>query len=223
MRLVDQGHHLFALRMDRDQPLLQSADQFGGIAALSIDTQIAGDHCQHLVARQRRHGKVNSFHRIRQALHQHPAQHGLAGTDFTGDLDHAFAAGDRVNQRFQGFAAVGARKEELGMRGNFERGFGQPEVFQIHRHVGRRLGVLSGISGSILAYSGSGQQSAEDAESSIAVSPPSSCLDATLQAGCKASISRCPAHAPPATYFPAINPGPHRCIATPALSILCPD
>ena len=134
MRLINQRHHLFALGVYGDQPFLQGADHFGGAAALGIDAQISGNYGEHFVTRQRGHGKVNCFHRGRQALHQHPAQHGLAGAHFARDFDHALTAGDGINQRFQRLAAVGTRKKELGMRGNFKRGFGQAEMFKIHRH-----------------------------------------------------------------------------------------
>ena len=222
MRFVDQGNDLFALCMNLDQPLLQGADQFGGITTLGIDAQIAGNHGEHLVARQRRHGEVNRFYRVGQAFHQHPAQHGLAGTHLTGNLDHALATGNGVNQRIEGFAAIRPREEELGMGSDFKRCLGQAEVFQIHRHVCQRLGVLSSISGSISAYFGRRRLQVRHDESSIAVNPPSSCRDATPLADCIASISTGPAHAPPVTYFPGINPAQRRCTAAPALSILCP-
>ena len=60
------------------------------------------------------------------------AQHGLAAADFAGDLDDALVVGDRVDQRLERRAAVGAGEEEIGVRRDAERRFAQAEVVEIH-------------------------------------------------------------------------------------------
>ena len=65
-------------------------------------------------------------------LLQHPAQHGFAAADFTGDLDDAFTLSDGVDQALQHRAAFTAGKEKPRVRGDAERGFFQAEKFVVH-------------------------------------------------------------------------------------------
>ena len=101
---------------------------------MRIDGQIIGDSRQHFVGGQRRHGQVDGLDGLRQPLHQHAAQHGLAGTDLTSDLHQAFATGNGVYQRLKRFATIRASEEKLRMRGNFERGLIEAEMLKINRH-----------------------------------------------------------------------------------------
>jgi hypothetical protein len=77
--------------------------------------------------------RVSTF--SRQALHQHPAEHGLAAADLAADLDDAFVVGDGVEQGLERGAAIGAFEKEIRVRGDAERRLAQAEMIQIHGAV----------------------------------------------------------------------------------------
>ena len=131
---IDQCHYPPAIAMEFDQPPLQRAHNLAAGEPLSGDVRIGGNGDQQVVRRHEWYRRVACQNRFRQALHQYPAQHGLAGADFTGHFDDAFAARHRVDQRFQGRATIGTGKKEFGVRGNFERRFTQAKMFKVHRH-----------------------------------------------------------------------------------------
>ena len=59
----------------------------------------------------------------------HTAEHGFTTAHLTHHFHNPLATGDGVHQRFQRGTAIGAGEEEVGVRGDAERDFGQVEVF----------------------------------------------------------------------------------------------
>ena len=115
--------------MNFDQANLQRADQLGDISGIGVHAKIGCNRRKQFIGRQRRNCEINGFDRFWQPLHQDTTQHCLACPDFTGNFDDAFATGNRVNQRFKCFAAIGTGKKEFGVRRNFERCLAQSEMF----------------------------------------------------------------------------------------------
>ena len=142
VRLVDEGNHLLAFRMHRDELLLQRAQHLRRVRPGHVDAEVGRDRAQHLVAREARHREVDHLDRGREPLHQHAAEHRLAAADLAGDLDQALARRDRVEKRFERGAAVGARVEELRVGRDAEGRFPQSEMLEVHRHG--RLGASPG-------------------------------------------------------------------------------
>ena len=134
VRFVDHDDDPLAGRVTLDQCILQRADHRMRGLAVGRDAQFVGDGAEDFVARQRRVGQVERFDVGRQAFEQHAAEHGLAAADFAGDLDDAFVLGDGVDQRVERRAAVGAGKEEIGMRRDAKGRFAQAEVLEIKAH-----------------------------------------------------------------------------------------
>ncbi len=132
VRFVDQRNRAPALGVQPNEVLLQRAQHPGGAGLDHVQAKVVGDRAQQFVALQAGNREIDGFDILRQALDQHPAQHGLARADLAADLDDALAVGDRVQQPFQRRAAVRAGKEELGVWRDRERRFGEAEMFQIH-------------------------------------------------------------------------------------------
>ncbi|OGT05395.1 MAG: hypothetical protein A2143_11010 [Gallionellales bacterium RBG_16_57_15] len=83
---------------------------------------------EHLLARQAGIRQVDGFDMFGKFFEQHAAQHGFAAADLAADLDDAFRLAERVDQRIQNFAAVGAGKEKYRDGRDPERGFAESEV-----------------------------------------------------------------------------------------------
>ena len=60
------------------------------------------------------------------------AKGGLAGPDFAGDLDKAFALANAVKEMVERFAMLEAEEEKTGVRGDVKRRFFQTVILQIH-------------------------------------------------------------------------------------------
>ena len=134
VRLVDQDHHAAPGAVERDQVLLQLAQRHAAPLGRELELEVVGDRVQDLVARERGRGEVDGRDVLRQPLHQHAAQHGLAAADLARHLDDALVVQHRVDQRLQRRAAVGALEEEIGVRRDAERRFREPEVLEIEGH-----------------------------------------------------------------------------------------
>src|SRR5260370_19751839 len=128
MRRVDQDHRALALAEKADEMLLQSAKHARRALVLHVELQLVADRKEDFIPRQRRTAEINGFDRWRQALHQHPAQHRLAAADFARDLDDALVVSDRVENRLERAAAVGALQEEIRIVRNAERRLVPPEM-----------------------------------------------------------------------------------------------
>ena len=102
--------------------------------AVGRNAQLVGDGAKDFMARQRRVGEIERLDVGWQALQQHSAEHGLAAAHLAGDLDDALVLGDRIDQRVECRAAIGAGKEEIGMRRDAERRLAQAEMLKIEAH-----------------------------------------------------------------------------------------
>ena len=138
--LVDHDHDGSTGGVELDQARLQGAQE--QVVALfgQRGAELVGDRMADFLAVERRVGEIDGFDFRRQAFEEHTTEHGLAAADLAAHLDDAFIVGDGVDQGFQGGAAVGAAEEELGVRGDPERRFLEPEMVEIH-HVS--LAVVS--------------------------------------------------------------------------------
>ncbi|MPN64618.1 hypothetical protein SDC9_212394 [bioreactor metagenome] len=105
-----------------------------GCLAVGGNAKFVGNGTEDFLARQGRIGEVERFDVARQALEQHPAQHGLAAADFAGDLDDAFILRDGIDQGVQRRAAIGTGEEKVGMRRDAEWRFAHAEVFEVQAH-----------------------------------------------------------------------------------------
>ncbi len=132
VRFVDQDHHAPSLGIERDQSLLQAAQNQRRAVARVRHIEIVEDRQHDFVARQRRVGQVDGLDLRRQALHEHPAQHGFAAAYLAGYLDNTFIMRDRIQQCFKCGAAIGAFEEKVGMRGDAIGCFGKTEMVQVH-------------------------------------------------------------------------------------------
>ncbi len=135
VRLVDQDHHAAPGAVERDQVLLQLAQRHAAPLGRELELEVVADRVQDLVARERGRGEVDGRDVLRQPLHQHAAQHGLAAADLARHLDDAFVVQHRVDQRLQRRAAVGAVEEEIGVRRDAERRLGEAEMLEVERHA----------------------------------------------------------------------------------------
>jgi hypothetical protein len=135
VRLVDQHHHPPPGGIEADERFLQLAQRNGHAPVGKLQIEVVGDRVQNLVAREQGRRQVDRLDMRRQALHQHPAEHGLAASDLAGNLDDAFVVQDCVHQRFQGRAAIGPVEEEVRMRRDAEGRLRQAEMLEIQRHA----------------------------------------------------------------------------------------
>ncbi len=129
---VDEHHDAAAVAVAADEVVLHRAEQRAGTVAAQRQAELGGNGLQQRVRGKAGVGQVDGIDGVGQAFEQHPAEHGLAGTDFAADLDDAFVVHDGVEQRVDGGAALGAGEEEVGERGEAEGGFAQAVVVEIH-------------------------------------------------------------------------------------------
>ena len=65
MRLVDEGDHLLAFGMHRDELFLQRAQHLRRAGPGHLEAEVGRDRAQHLVAREARHREVDHLDRGR--------------------------------------------------------------------------------------------------------------------------------------------------------------